>query len=86
MRRAWSISELSAVKNLASAELKERIDEWAGEAGKGGRILAYEKKGKNKDTMVPLLHRPGIQAWNNFTVPMPMREVEPGVRLVMNRY
>ena len=82
--RAWSISEHATVKDLASAELKERIDEWANEAGKGGRILAYEKKGKNKDTMVPLLHRPGIQAWDNFTVPMSMREVEPGVRLVMN--
>ena len=82
--RAWSISEQSAVKDLASAELNARVDEWASEAGKGGRILAYEKKGKNKDTMVPLLHRPGIQAWGNFTVPMSMREVEPSVRLVMN--
>lgn len=82
--RAWSISEQSAVKDLATSELKERIDEWATEAGKGGRVLAYEKKGKNKDTMVALLHRPGIQAWDNFTVPMSMREVEPGVRLVMN--
>ena len=84
VNRAWSISEQSAVKDLASVELKERIDEWASEAGKGGRILAYEKKGKNKDTMVQLLHRPGIHAWDNFTVPMSMREVEPGVRLVMN--
>ena len=84
VRRAWSISEQSVVKELASAELRERIDEWAEEASKGGRKLAYEKKGKNKDTMVPLLHRPGIQRWGNFTVPMSMREVEPGVRLVMN--
>ena len=84
VNRAWSISEQSAVKDLASAELNERVDEWASKAGKGGRILAYEKKGKNKDTTVPLLHRPGIQAWDNFTVPMSMREVEPGVRLVMN--
>ena len=82
--RAWGITELSAVKDLASAELKERIDEWAKEASKGGRILAYEKKGKKKDTMVALLKRPGIQAWDNFTVPMSMREVEPGVPLVMN--
>jgi hypothetical protein len=82
--RAWGITELSEVKDLASAELKERIDEWAKEAGKGGRILAYEKKGKKKDTMVALLKRPGIQAWDNFTVPMSMREVEPGVRLIMN--
>lgn len=82
--RAWLISEQSAVKDLTSAELKERIDEWAAEAGKGGRILAYEKKGKNKDIMFPLLRRPGIKPWDNFTVPMSMREVEPSVRLVMN--
>jgi hypothetical protein len=82
--RAWGITELSEVKDLAFSELKERVDEWAKEAGKGGRTLAYEKKGKQKDTMVALLNRPGIQAWDNFTVPMSMREVEPGVRLVMN--
>lgn len=82
--RAWSVSEHAAVKELASAELKGRIDEWATEAGKGGRILAYEKKGLDKDKMVPLLRRPGRDAWDNFTVPMSMREVEPGVRLVMN--
>ena len=33
--------------------------------------------------MVALLRRPGIQAWDNFTVPMSMK-VEPGVRLIMN--
>ena len=82
--RAWGITLQSSVKDLASDELKERIDEWAREAGKGGRILAYEKKGVNRDTMVALLRKPGIQAWDNFTVPMSMREVEPGVRLVMN--
>ena len=82
--RAWSVSEHAAVRDRTLAELKERIDEWAMEAAKGGRILAYEKKGKGRDTMVPLLRRPGVQAWDNFTVPMSMREVEPGVRLVMN--
>lgn len=82
--RAWSVSQEAAIKTLASDELKERLDEWANEAGKGGRTLAYEKKGPKKDTMVGLLRKPGIQAWDNFTVPMSMREVEPGVRLVMS--
>ena len=82
--RAWGITDLSSVKDLASSELKERVDEWAHEASKGGRTLAYEKKGPNRDTMVALLRKPGIQAWDNFTVPMSMREVEPGVRLIMN--
>ncbi|MCW2189464.1 hypothetical protein AB7M45_002234 [Bradyrhizobium elkanii] len=82
--RAWQISHQADIKNLASAELKERLDEWAGEAGKGGRTLAYEKKGPNVSTTVALLKRPGIQAWDNFTVPMSMREVEPGVSLIMS--
>lgn len=82
--RAWNISHEAGIRDLAMTELKERLDEWATEAGKGGRILAYEKKGDNKATTVPLLRRPGIQAWDNFTVPMSMREVEPGVRLVMS--
>ena len=82
--RAWSVSQEGSIKTLAADELKERIDEWADEACKGGRTLAYEKKGPKKDTMVALLRKPGIQAWDNFTVPMSMREVEPGVRLVMS--
>jgi hypothetical protein len=84
--RAWEISHEAALRDLASNELKERLDEWAHEAGKGGRILGYEKKGPNRDTMVALLKKPGIQAWDNFTVPMSMREVEPGVSLVMSTF
>ena len=82
--RAWEISHEAALRDLASSELKERLDEWTHEAGKGGRTLAYEKKGPNRATMVALLKRPGIQAWDNFTVPMSMREVEPGVGLIMS--
>ena len=81
--RAWRIKD-TATKELATAELKERIDEWAKEAGVGGRTLAYEKKGQGRELMVGLLERPGIKPWQNFTVPMSMREVEPGVALVMN--
>jgi hypothetical protein len=82
--RAWEISNEADIRDLASTELKERLDEWADEANKGGRTLAYEKKGPNKATTVALLKKPGIQAWDNFTVPMSMREVEPGVRLIMS--
>jgi len=46
--------------------------------------LAYEKKGPGRATMVALLKRPGIKPWDNFTVPMSMREVEPGVPLIMH--
>ena len=83
-RRAWNVTDRLTIETLARAEMKGRMDEWAKQAAKGGRILGYEKRGPNKDTMVALIRSPGIQAWDNFTVPMSMREVEPGVRLIMN--
>ena len=82
--RAGNVAEDNARKQLAETELKERADEWAKEVSKGGRILAYEKRGPEKDKIVALIKSPGLQAWDNWTVPMSMREVEPGVRLIMN--
>jgi hypothetical protein len=84
VKRAWGVSDLSNTKSLAEQELKERADEWAKEVSKGGRILAYEKRGPEKDKTVALIKSPGLQVWDNWTVPMSMREVEPGVRLIMN--
>lgn len=84
VKRAWNVSEAATIKNLAERELKERADEWAKEAGVPGRTLAYEKRGPQAATMVGLMRSPGIHAWDNWTVPMSMREVEPGVRLIMN--
>lgn len=82
--RAWNVSETAAVKNLAERELRERADEWAKEAGVPGRTLAYEKRGARAATTVGLVKPPGVHAWDNWTAPMSMREVEPGVRLIMN--
>ncbi len=82
--RAANVAEDNSRKHLAETELKERADEWAKEVSKGGRILAYEKRGPDKDRTVALIKPPGIQAWDNWTVPMSMREVEPGVRLIMS--
>lgn len=82
--RAGNVAEDNLRKQLAETELKERADEWAKEVSKGGRILAYEKRGPEKDKTVALIKSPGLQAWDNWTVPMSMREVEPGVRLIMN--
>ncbi len=83
-KRAGNVAEDNSRQMLAEAELKERADEWAKEASKGGRKLAYEKRGPEKDKTVALIKSPGLQAWDNWTVPMSMREVEPGVRLIMN--
>lgn len=42
--RAGNVAEDNARKLLAENELKERADEWAKEASKGGRILGYERE------------------------------------------
>jgi hypothetical protein len=83
--RAWDVSELPGTRNLSQQELKERADEWAKAASVGGRTLAYEKQGAQAATTVALIRSPGLQAWDNWTVPMSMREVEPGVRLIMKK-
>ena len=80
--RAWEVTENPTKKKLAEIEMKSRADEWAAEASVGGRTLVYQKYGAGP-TAYPLLKTPGINPWNNWTVPMSMREVEPGVRLIM---
>lgn len=80
--RTWEVTEDSAKKNLVEAELKSRADLWAKEAGVGGRTLVYQKYGAGP-TAYALLEAPGIRPWSRWTVPMSMREVEPGVNLVM---
>lgn len=79
--RAENVTSMSGTRELTEMGLKARADEWASEANRGGRILAYEKEGA---TTYPLLKIPGRQAWGRWTVPMSMREVEPGVRLMMD--
>jgi hypothetical protein len=80
--RTWEVTEDSAKKTLANAELKSRADEWAKEAAVPGRTLVYQKYGAGP-TAYALLEAPGIRPWSTWTVPMSMREVEPGVNLVM---
>ncbi len=84
LTRAGFVTGQSAVREHTAAEVRERIEEWVTEAGRGGRTLAYQKKGRGKDMMAPLLHRPGIKPRTNFTVPVSMREVESGVQLIMH--
>lgn len=83
VRRAWNVSESADIKNHTEKALKSRADHWAKEVQKGGRILAYERRGSEKDKMVNLIKPPGVNSWDDWTVPQSMREVEPGVRLVM---
>lgn len=82
--RVSMVAESAEAQYLAAASIKQRIDDWVKENSIPGRTVAYEKRGKNIDSKVKLIEAPGIKEWGRFTVPMSMREVEPGVKLQMN--
>ena len=79
--RAWAVSQTVVVKDRSEQLAKKRIDQWAYEAQKGGRLLGY--KGKRDGTTVGLLRQPGPHPWDTFTTPTSMREVEPSVSLIL---
>lgn len=81
--RAWKVTDKADVKAGAEGMLAERIDRWVKEATKAGRKLGYDTEWGQGD-VVALLKKPGLQRWDELTAPMSMREVEPGVRLIMD--
>lgn len=86
-RRGGRVTGAMGVGKLAEDMVGERCDEWVKEATRGGRRLGYEAGRKRKageDDIAALLKRPGLQPWDRFTVPLSLREVEAGVRLIMN--
>ncbi|OUS30679.1 helicase [Gammaproteobacteria bacterium 45_16_T64] len=82
--RVWMVEEDVTSRDLAEGCIKDRVDHWVKETAVAGRTVAYEKRGENVDSKVALVKSPGINEWGRFTVPMSMREVEPGVKLQMN--
>jgi hypothetical protein len=81
--RAWKVSDKVSTKTTAEGMIAERIDRWVKEAGKPGRRLGYEAESGQGD-VVALLKKPGLHRWDLLTVPMSLREVEPGVQLIMD--
>lgn len=81
--RAWKVTDRTQVRDRADGMLADLIDQWVREATRGGRRLGYETESRQGD-VVALLKKPGTHAWDKFTIPMSMREVEPGVGLIMD--
>ncbi|MFA0888185.1 MAG: DISARM system helicase DrmA [Synergistales bacterium] len=80
--RALEVTGDPIKKDQVVKRLKGRADEWSNEAGMDGRVLVYQKN-KTDQNSVNLLKKPGASPWNDWTVPMSMREVEASVRLIM---
>lgn len=86
-QRGGRVTGATKVGKLAEDMISERCDEWVKETTRGGRRLGYEagrKRKSGEDDIAALLKRPGLQPWDRFTVPLSLREVEAGVRIVMN--
>ena len=81
--RAWKVADKAEVKTAAEGMMADRIDRWVKEATKAGRRLGYETEWRQGDVFA-LLKKPGLQRWDELTAPMSMREVEPGVNLIMD--
>ncbi len=68
------------------AELHHKVDLWRAQAQNkaGGRILTYDAgRGSDKGVSVPLLARPSLERWDEFTCLNSLREVEPTVKLIL---
>lgn len=89
-KRAAAVGDGQAVADLVRAELSSKVDLWNAEAQNttGGRTLTYTepwgKGGPTKGTTVNLLHRPGLERWEEFTCLNSLREVEPSVKLIVD--
>lgn len=81
--RAWKVTDRKAMGQFTEDMISDRIDRWIREASRGGRRLSYDISRQN-DNATNLLSKPGLNNWDVFTAPTSMREVEPGVRLVMD--
>jgi hypothetical protein len=84
VERAHQVGEAGEVRDFVEAELRRKLDYWQRQAQRtaGGQRLGYEEApdGLTKN----LLHRPGLERWDEFTCLNSLREVEPTVNLVLD--
>ncbi len=66
--------------NALAHRVNVRLEAWKAEAQVGQRTLVYQRRGKS-GTDVSLLQEPGIEGWDEWTVPTSMRNVENAVPL-----
>ena len=59
-----------------------RLEAWKAEAQVGQRTLVYQRRGRS-GADVSLLQEPGIEGWDDWTVPTSMRNVENAVPLAL---
>lgn len=82
--RAALVTGRQDVADQVTAELKKLLDTWRDQASRtsGGRQLGYKEK--RDGLTVGLLHSPASGRWDDFTCLNSLRDVEPGVGLILD--
>lgn len=81
-RRAAEVASDRRVGVRVREQLDSILDLWAREQRKPASRLVY-KAPKNSTDQVGLLRDPEVPPWKRTTCPTSLREVEPGIRLVL---
>jgi len=80
-RRAEDLTSDADVGDKVAEGVKIRADAWLHHKGQAGEILGYRQKKDGKT--VGLLQNPSEGPWGLWTCPTSLREVEPGVNLLL---
>jgi len=81
-RRAENVTGDKATGAAVEQQLDARLDQWNKERQVPGRRLVYDTT-SGADDMAPLLRRPDGTTWRRMTCPTSLRDVEPGIRLLL---
>jgi hypothetical protein len=80
-RRAEEVSGRDTSRRVED-ELEERLANWDQQRSMAGRRLAYSQP-LRADDVAGLLHRPTEGPWRQTTCPTSLRDVEPGIPLLL---
>ncbi|HEY9474286.1 MAG TPA: helicase-related protein, partial [Mycobacteriales bacterium] len=81
-RRARQVAADNDTERDVQRGLDARLDWWATERRLPGRILAYDRQAGNVNVGA-LLSRPEAGPWTQASCPTSLRDVEPGIRLLL---
>jgi hypothetical protein len=82
-RRAGNVSGDNSVSAAVESHLDARLDYWNRQRLIPGRVLGYDRPTGTGDDMAGLLHRPEAGPWQMMTCATSLRNVEPGIRLLL---
>jgi hypothetical protein len=83
-RRAGLITGSTAVETEVRNELEERIDQWLNRAEQAGSGLKLGYMEARREGVRGLLEQPSGKGWHDFICLNSLRDVEPGVGLLLD--